>query len=301
MSQMFSSLNPNHKLFRNLVDRKPIWWQNLLNNPNIYIEVRKDNYLDVYYNGGRVLNLTFTDKFKGKIHYEYIPLKSKEDYVPLEMTDDSVSIAKDFIKPLGINNFAGSELKTIQKRIEKSYPASSEKGIQSSFVLNNKLFLDTEFQHKNNIRFDLIWADIGLKKLFVIELKTIEDQRIFIGEKSKDNVNYNKIDKQLKDYRDFVVKYRQELLSHYFRVFAVKKMLSILRPGLEPLDSLEGFTFEERPILLIGDCTQGWINRHEEKLDKAIKDIAYGCFYQGKSTRAFFIPEKTKGNKHVFV
>ena len=66
------------------------------------------------------------------------------------MTDDSVSIAKDFIKPIGINNFAGSELKTIQKRIEKSYPASSEKGIQSSFVLNNKLFLDTEFQHNKH-------------------------------------------------------------------------------------------------------------------------------------------------------
>jgi len=84
LSEVFSSLDPKHKLFRNLAERKPIWWQNLVDNPDIYIDVRKDNYIDVYYNGGRVLELRFADKFKGKIHFEYIPLKSQKDYVPVD-------------------------------------------------------------------------------------------------------------------------------------------------------------------------------------------------------------------------
>lgn len=301
MSEVFSRLDPSHKLFHNLAERTPKWWQNLVENPDIYIEVRKDNYIDVYYSGGRVMGLSFTDKFKGKIHFEYIPILSKEDYVPLEIAEDTVSLKAGSTRILEIRDFSEAELKVIQKRISKFYPPSSEKGIQASFVLKNTQFLDTEFQHRSGIRFDLIWADISMQTLFVVELKTIGDQRLYIGENSKENNNYNKIDLQLKKYRDFVMVNKHNLLSHYKRVFQVKKILSILPSGLRGFDSLDDFTFEEKPILLIGDCTQDWIDQQRNRLNKAIEKVAYGCFYQGKSTRQFFIPKKTKGNKHIFI
>lgn len=298
MSEEFSRLNQNHKLFQNLAERNPVWWQNLVRDPEIYIEVRKDNYLDIYYNGGRVLDLSFTNKFKGKIHFEYIPLMSQEEYIPLKITEDTVRLDEGFTNILEIKDFSEAELKIIKKRISKFYPPSSEKGIQASFVVKNTQFLDTEFQHRSGIRFDLIWADVAKRKLFVVELKTIGDQRLYIGEKSKNN---NKIDQQLGKYRDFVKKNQRNLLSHYQRVFQVKKGLGILPAGLQGLDSLDAFTFEEKPILLIGDCTQDWIKQQRDRLNKAIEKIAYGCFYQGKSTRQFYIPEKTKGNKYIFV
>lgn len=301
MSEEFSRLNPNHKLFQNLAEGKPTWWQNLVKDPEIYIEVRKDNYLDVYYNGGRVLDLSFTDKFKGKIHFEYIPVMSQEEYVPLEISGDIVKLNDGFTRIIEIRDFSEAELKGIKKRISKFYPPSSEKGIQASFVAKNTQFLDTEFQHRSGIRFDLIWADVAKRKLFVVELKTIGDQRLYIGDNSKESNNYNKIDLQLEKYRDFVKVNKHNLLSHYQRVFQVKKKLGILRPGLKELDSLDAFTFEEKPILLIGDCTQAWIDQQKARLNTAIDKVAYGCFYQGKSTRQFYIPEKTKGNKHIFI
>lgn len=300
MSKCFSKLDPNHKLFKNLVDRNPIWWQNLVNDKEIYIEVRKDNYLDVYYNGGRLLDLSFTNKFKGQIHFEYIPLQSQNDYLPLDITGDNISLNNDLIKILEFQDFSENELRVIKKRISKFYPPSSEKGIQASFVLKNDQFLDTEFQHASGIRFDLIWADVDTKTLFAVELKTIGDQRLYISDKSKQSTNYNKIDLQLKKYSDFIKDHQDDLLSHYQRVFQVKKKLGILPSGLKCLDSLDYFTFEEKPILLIGDCAQEWINQQSERLNKALKDIAYGCFYQGKSTRQFYIPEKTKPNKYIF-
>lgn len=302
MSEIFSRLDPDHKLFQNLIERNPIWWQNLVKDPEIYIEVRKDNYLDVYYNGGRLLDLSFTNRFKGQIHFEYIPLQSQNDYLPLEITDGSVTINDSLIKILEFRNFSDNELKVIKKRISKFYPPSSEKGIQASFVLKkNNQFLDTEFQHKSGIRFDLMWVDVEMKKLFAVELKTTKDQRLFVNDREKEITNYNKINMQLKKYRDFIRDNRYDLISHYQRVFQVKKKLGTLSSGLQCLDSIEGFAFEEKPILLIGDCTQAWIKQYSERLNKMIKEIAYGCFYQGKATREFYIPVETKANKHIFV
>lgn len=301
MAGTFSKLNPEHKLFRELVKRNPVWWRNLRENPEIYIEIRKNNYIDIYYNGGRVMNLTYTNKFNGKIHFEYIPLKSQNNYVPLDLMDDSASIQEDDLAILGINNFCSDELNAIQKRMRGFYPPSSEKGIQASFVLNNSQFIDSEFQYEDKIRFDLIWADVLTRKLYVVELKTIGDQRLYVKEDRVGLFNDNKIDFQLHRYRDFVVENKSALLSHYQNVFAVKKNLGILRPPLLELESLGNFIFEERPILLVGDCTQEWIDKQANGLNQAIKNVAFGGFYQGSSTRKFYIPESDKGNKYVFV
>ena len=119
MSEEFSRLNQNHKLFQNLAERNPVWWQNLVRDPEIYIEVRKDNYLDIYYNGGRVLDLSFTNKFKGKIHFEYIPLMSQEEYIPLKITEDTVRLDEGFTNMLEIKDFSEAELKIIKKNIAK--------------------------------------------------------------------------------------------------------------------------------------------------------------------------------------
>lgn len=308
MSVKFSRLDPEHKLFHQLLQRNPIWWENIIRNvenKNLYVEIRKDNYIDVYYNGGAILNLSYTNGFRGKIHFEYIPLMSKGSYVPLTFSDDNIEIdiKKGEVKFAKLDNFSEEGISRFQKRIGKFFPPTSEKGIQADFVLNNSAFLDTEFQYKTDkgdIRFDLVWVDVNLRKLFVVELKTISDPRLYFSERSRDSENYNKIDAQLKKYREFIREERQNLLSHYEAVFVIKKKLGILPEGLRGLSSLSGFMFEERPILLIGECTQIWIDDNHDKLNRFIKHIAYGCFYQGKGTRRFSIPSKNIGNRFVW-
>jgi hypothetical protein len=294
VTKAFSKLDPEHKLFKELSEQKPIWWQNIVRNKNIYVEVRKDNYINVYFNGGAILKLSYTNGFKGKIHFEYIPLKprkSQNTYIPFTFSDNYLEIDTSKVDFAKVDNFSDNGISAFQKRIGKFFPPSSEKGMQADFVLKNSAFLDTEFQYKGDIRFDLVWADVKLRKLYVVELKTIGDPRLYV----------DKIYVQLKKYRDFIQDHSQDLLSHYKRVFSVKKKLRVLPEGFRGLNSLDGFMFEERPILLIGDCTQAWIDDNSDRLNKAIRNIAYGCFYQGKNTRLFDIPRRTKViNRWVF-
>lgn len=66
-------LNPKNALFENLATNPPVWWETLVNDEDIYIEIRKDNYIDVYYNGGNIIKeLRYKDgAYTGKIHYKY--------------------------------------------------------------------------------------------------------------------------------------------------------------------------------------------------------------------------------------
>lgn len=304
MINNFSKLNPEHRLFKQLSECKPIWWQNIVNKrDDFYIEVRKDNYIDVYFNGGAIMKLSYSNGFKGEIHFEYVPLKSQKNYVPFVFSDDNIKIATDKLAIGAIDNFSSVGISAFQKRIAKFFPANSEKGIQADFVLKNSAFIDTEFAYNTPggiIRFDLVWIDLRTHKLYVVELKTIGDKRLYVnGNRQTDSVD-DKIDLQLKKYRTFIRENTQNLHDHYERVFAVKKDLGILRGELKDLNSLDGYSFEERPILLIGDCTQAWINDNGVKLKCAIENIAYGCFYQGQGTRKFSIPSDSIRNKFVF-
>ena len=293
-----------------MLQRNPRWWENIIKNvrnKKLYVDIRKDNYIDVYCNGGAILHrLSYTNGFKGSIHFEYIPLitQGKNSYIPFDFSDDNIkidttglSISKD------VNNFSANGISKFQKRIGMFFSPSSEKGIQADFVLKNSAFLDTEFQYKTDkraIRFDLVWVDVDLSKLFVIELKTIGDPRLYFNKESRASKDYDKIDDQLNKYREFIQEQSQNLLFYYEKVFIIKKQLGILPDGLNKIDSLSGFGFEERPILLIGDCNQIWIKDNYKRLNDFIKHTAYGCFYQGKGTREFQIPENNTAHKFVW-
>ncbi len=50
-------LKTDHALFQKLKDNPPPWWKNLISDPELYIDIRKDNYLNVYHNGGSIMKL----------------------------------------------------------------------------------------------------------------------------------------------------------------------------------------------------------------------------------------------------
>jgi hypothetical protein len=51
-----------------------------------------------------------------------------------------------------------------------------------------------------------------------------------------------------------------------------------------------------KPILLVGDCTQKWIDKNANLLKNQLQGIALGCVYHGKETWNFKIPSKTARN-----
>lgn len=56
----FESLDQEHILFRHLEGR-PSWWAVLVKDKNLRIDVRKDNYINVYFEDSCVMKIEMSD------------------------------------------------------------------------------------------------------------------------------------------------------------------------------------------------------------------------------------------------
>ena len=290
----FSALNPSNDLFAALLPRNaPVWWNTLVGDPDINIEVRKDNYIDVYYNGGAIIKkLKYNTRtgFSGEIHREYIPLNTTNDYVKYSFTtSNDIDFPPVSIK--SVNNFAS--LSFIKKQIEKSNPSGSEKVIQSKFIRKDSSFIDSEFEYKHGnelIRIDLIRIDVKMEKIVFVELKRIGDARLYNGE----------VVLQLEKYSRFITNYSKALKEYYQNLFMIKKSLGILPSNIVDLPSLEGYAIEPKVLLLFGDANKQWIDKFSPVLDNAIRPYAYGSYYFGKPNYNCDLIMKTNSNRHIF-
>jgi hypothetical protein len=294
----FAKLSVHNPLFDELSTNPPSWWKRLVSDSDINIQVRKDNYIDVYYNGGAIIKeLKYSKQFTGKIHFEYIPIKGSDPhpYVKYKFDGSGLEIDKAKINILDFHNFQDGVLTKIKKRISSFYGQDSEKGIQATFIKNDPYYIDCEFEYRNAddlIRIDLVRIDKALKKIVFIELKTIWDPRLFSGE----------ISKQLEKYGSFIRKYRNDLRDYYQKVFEIKKKLKILTWELASIDNFNQYTVLDKPLLLLGDCTQEWIGRHDnaKTINARISKFATGCYYFGKPRYRADIVKESRANRFIF-
>jgi hypothetical protein len=295
---MAFSLNPSDKTFIELKTGKYPWWDNLKKNKNISIQIRQDNKIDVYYNGGAILGELVYDEhkraFSARIHPKYIPLEKDNEYMTLTLTDADVKIIDTFV-PMGFSNFENEKLKLIMARVKKYHDSESEKAIQYNFATSDPCIIDAEFQINRSSRVDLVRLDVNSSKIVLIEVKTIGDSRLF-SDPTKDTKN---IYHQLKKYQAYAIANKDALLAYYKKVLQVKNNLGLTNPSVRKL-TLDNWKIEFRPLLLFGDCTQSWINNNATDIDKKIKDVAYGAYYFGSSDRSLDLIPKTQKNRHVF-
>lgn len=286
-------LDVNNKLFLELSTNPPSWWINLVSKKDIYADIRKDNYIDIYYNGGNIIrDLKFDgNNFTGSINYKYL-LSDKSEYIKYSFNNQMV-LEQNQIKLLSITDFEDISLKRIKANIGKYYSATSEKGIQARFVKNAGCFLDTEFAYiydKTNLRIDLVWIDLLNLKIVFVELKTMGDSRLYD----------KKITEQLEKYNNFAREFESEIIYYYQKLFEIKRELDILPFGLKSLSSLSGFTLEKKPLLLFGDCQQEWINNNNKEINERIKDVSVGAYYFGGTKYNCDIIRKSNKNRHIF-
>lgn len=289
-------LNTNDPLFDNLENNPPDWWQTLLKDEDIYIEIRKDNYIDVYFNGGNIIKeLRFKGgAYTGKIHYKYL-LPENSEYIAYDFSSGGTSmIQKTSINLMDLNSFDDKNLRRIKANISRYYPATSEKGVQARFILqDDSRFIDSEFAYNktdDKMRIDLVWLDLKQKKIVPVELKIMGDSRLY----------NNEIANQLQTYAAFFQNSQVELLNYYQKVFEIKKRLNILRDGLKQLNSLADFTIHTKPLLVIGGCTQEWIDSDIQKTIKnKLLPIAFGIYYYG-SVGSCDLEQREHKNRCVF-
>lgn len=253
MAVTFDTLNVDAKIFQELT-KKPDWWVRMCYEPSFYIEVRKDNQVNVYFEGGSVARIHYCSKHKKLqvfTHHKYLglPAPSKNNaYV--EWSDEIMRIEKSQKHPDSI------VLEEVIQRIRTAYSQKnvkrgilqkedwSEKFIQGSLIAKSKAFhLDSEFAYKevdSDIRIDLIRCDNGV--VTFVELKRMSDGRMLHQDDEAPEIV-----EQISRYRQFISTHSEELLQYYQKLYDIKQDLHLPIPAIRPT------SINPEPQLLIFD------------------------------------------------
>ncbi len=238
-SNHFTSLNPQHGLFEELKNNNPPWWQFIkekINSGEFYVDIRKDNSLNIYYNGGSLVKVALSrGEIKGKIHEFYLN-QAGSKYIEYEL------------------NRLPEDADDIKTRIALKYSDISESGIKAKLVCDyNSRFIDSEFAYPEVIgkkidkygkkitdyrttRIDLTKLENG--KIVFVELKRIEDGRLLDNEYENGNPE---ILSQMKEYHLFIKEHKKEITSYYKTLFGIKQMLGILPRSLSEIENIDDY------------------------------------------------------------
>ena len=220
----FDTLKESAKIFDELKDKKPLWWEYCKQDKSFYIELRKDNQVNVYFEGGSIIRVHFCSRHKELhtfTHYKYLGIKNK--------TTTYINCTKTLDKQID-NIVEGIKEHYSQKKgIDKE--SWSEKYIQGQLIIHNRdIHLDSEFAYidgDRDIRIDLVKCVSG--KVIFVELKRLDDNRML--NKSDDNPE---IVSQMRSYSDFIKKYKNKILAYYQKVYDIKKDLGLPVPAARP-------------------------------------------------------------------
>ena len=220
----FDTLNESAMIFDELKNKKPIWWEYCKQDKSFYIELRKDNQVNVYFEGGSIIRVHYCSRHKELqtfTHYKYLGIEDKKKTY--------VNCAKTIDKQIG-NIVEGIKEHYSQKKgVDKE--SWREKYIQGQLIIHNRdTHLDSEFAYVDgdrDVRIDLVKCVNG--KIIFVELKRLDDNRML----KKSDVS-PEIVSQMRDYSDFIKKYKDEILSYYQKVYDIKKELGLPVPIVRP-------------------------------------------------------------------
>ena len=257
----FETLNPNAPLFSELKSGKYAWWKNIKNDSRLYIEIRKDNYINVYFEGGNVAKLEYRSKdntIQTTTHSKYLHGKG-DDYVECSLDKDLETI---------ITNIRKYYSKTEDEN-KKGKENWSEKYIQSQYIKNyHSNYIDSEFAYKDklfDIRVDLIECING--ELRFVELKTIDDSRML-----KRNDDNPEVVEQVKAYNKFIHKYEEEIIKYYDKIWTIKNDLGLIKNDLGLIiPKKRPSSLAKKPLLLIFNRWTEETTRREEHTDRMEK------------------------------
>ncbi|MBO4531846.1 MAG: hypothetical protein J5767_14545 [Paludibacteraceae bacterium] len=253
MGVTFDTLKPDATIFAAL-KKCPEWWKRFKDDPSLYIEIRKDNQVNVYFEGGSLARIHYCSKHKKLqifTHHKYLgsPASSKSN---------SYVECSDFI---------GDVYEKVIERVKTCYSQKNcangvvskeecgEKYIQGSLIVKSRSFhLDSEFAYIDkdcDIRIDLIKCVNGV--VTFVELKKMDDGRMLHETDAVPEVVF-----QMNRYKFFIEKYASQLLNYYQRVYDIKKSLDLPVPSKRPK------SINLTPELLIFDRWEKGTSRRKE-------------------------------------
>ncbi len=288
------TLNENaniYNLLKDLNKKGNNWWTRLSEDKDIYIDIRKDDTINIYHNGGSILKINSAQS--AKINYAYLPAGENNTYATCYIKNDKIDLKNKFEISLG--DLSTKKITQIKKIIENYYPNDSEKGIQGAYATvwkkdegkdqKGKLekfgfFIDTELQYSEKGRIDLIYLyykNPEKPKLYFIELKTKGDDRLW-DTTSNSTEGKENICEQLEKYKEFINANKKSIINYYKTLYKIKKDLNLIPEDAKSIN-IKKLTIEHKPILLIGDATINFIYKDGKcknkvkKLSKEMEDL----------------------------
>ncbi len=248
-----TKLDRDSKLFKKLRKENPGWWQLVKRNlkpHGFYVDIRKDNSLNVYHNGGSLLKISLSKGMvKGEIHDYYLGGNSSKyvDY-PLERFPE--------------------EADAIKERIASRYNDTSESGIKAKLICApGAKYIDSEFAFPKT-RIDLTKLEDG--QIIFVELKRIEDGRLLTNEYEDGEPE---ILTQMESYNKFIADHKDKITDYYKRLFAIKHDLEILPEALAGIDNIDSYELCENVELYIEPYPDTDLNPKRIRRIGAIKTI----------------------------
>lgn len=219
MKGTFTALNANAEIFKRIEQEKPQWWRLFCNDTDLYKDIRKDNYINVYYLGASIAKIAYKKGFVAEINRKYLA--------------EGNSSNKTYAR-INLEKLDQEMLSSIKRKIEGTLRDSknehpSEKRIQGEMRTKNLDFIDSEFQYNQdpnikNLRIDLVELKDG--ELTFIELKGISDNRLRNDEAK--NKEKPEVIRQMKTYKSFIAENKTALYDFYKKLIQIKYNLGLV-------------------------------------------------------------------------
>ncbi len=254
------SLNPNAKVFKEIGIQQPGWWTLFRKDKDLYIDIRKEDSLNVYYFGGSVAKIEYKKGFVAKTHQKYLG-----DNKPRGKTKKGSD--KFEYEQINLSKLTKNEVEKIKENIKKEYlrrndnERPAEKWIQGKLITESKNYIDSELQFNKDpeigkLRIDLI--ELLGDELSFVELKGIFDSRL--RNDKKRNRKTPEIIEQMKKYQSFINNYETDIKNYYETLIEIKQML-----GLTTFSNTK-LNVNTTPKLLIANTYRKKTKQREERI-----------------------------------
>ena len=267
----FDALDEGCRLWQELENNPPQCWKNILEDKALYVEIRKDNYVNVYYYGGNVALLRWTGgKITAETHRKYLGKPDEtdlyQDCTEILHSKEGLDLIKENIRE-EYHKLSKREKTDEQNRVY----TSNEKWVQGELKLRfPKRYIDSEFAYrigKNNlIRFDLV--ELKGNELRFIEIKLITDSRLRSNDKKPEIIN------QMTKYSHFIREHTEVLKDYYTKLLRIKKRISLWNGETE----IEHIAL--KPILLIVNTYKGILSKGRENRKNSIEELKENTMFE---------------------
>ena len=186
------------------------WWKRIADDEDLFIGIR-NNYLNVYFNGGSILELRYTrGRLTGKTHFKYLldlTIDDKDsDYIKFSNGTFKSVMIKEAYRDIS-ENLEGIKQST------KLYQGDEKKGVHN-IVIDNINVIDTEIQFPGEdarIDFAALQKRKGRTSIVFFEAKTYSNSDIVAKRRPK-------VLDQIRRYQEIVSRRRDEIEASYRRV-----------------------------------------------------------------------------------